>query len=185
MANVILKTSSELILDHMKKVYSENNYEYYHKFKDFLEGKYGFSIRDVERFVVNYCREKGVSVVVKGELIVLHDDYKLQLASCSKKNFDQFGRSERIQFTPAPGVLEPIDTTVAQLNHFSWYFRRMVLDYMLAHRAEIASYMELHGPKTRKKVEAVPGTRRKRVRTTLVAGGAIREHQVEVVVRFG
>ena len=56
--------------------------------------------------------------------------YKSSLDGYSKKLFDPFCRTERIEF----GTL---NTTVAQLNFIKWCIENDIIEYIRNHRAEI------------------------------------------------
>jgi hypothetical protein len=180
-----IPSHSELVLQQMYRDYSLNDCAYYKKIQDFLNGKYGFSIRDLEWFTVTYCRLHNVCYELNGQPVLLYEEYKRFMMS--KKLFDQFARGERISFSPSKD-LPPITTTVGQLNYFaSFVFRYKVLEYMKENREAIKKAMELEGPKTRKKAGTVEpgGTQRRRRRLVVEASSAVRKHNIEVTVKFG
>jgi len=84
---------------------------------DILRHKRGISLRNLEYFVTNYAKKTNLSYTVGKKLFTVHLAYKSSLDGYSKKLFDPFCRTERIQFS----VLgEEITTTVAQLNFIKW-----------------------------------------------------------------
>jgi len=75
----------------------------------------------------------------------VHEEYKAQLKSFQKLNFDTFCRRDRIRY------YYDIDddtkykiTTVGQLNFFRWAITNKVIDYVLEYLSEIEEDMNLH-----------------------------------------
>jgi hypothetical protein len=94
---------------------------------DILDHKCGVSLRTLESFVT---RKENVTYTTKtGKTFVVHVAYKSSLVGYSKKLFDPFCRTERIEFDVGP---EPrkIITTVAQLNFIKWCIVNDVIDYL-------------------------------------------------------
>ena len=81
---------------------------------DILEHRKGISLRKLEWFVTNYSKAKQVTYTApNGKMFTVHVAYKSSLDGYSKKLFDPFCRTERIQF-------KGLTTTVAQLNFLRW-----------------------------------------------------------------
>ncbi len=91
---------------------------------DVLNHTSGISLRNIEWFVTNYAKEKRTKFVSpSGNSIDVHIAYKASLGGYSKKFFDPFCRTERIQF-------KGFTTTVAQLNFIRWCIRNGILRYI-------------------------------------------------------
>ena len=74
----------------------------------------GPSLRKIEWFVTNYSKNNHVSYTApNGKMFTVHVAYKSSLDGYSKKLFDPFCRTERIEF-------QGLSTTVGQLNFLKW-----------------------------------------------------------------
>ena len=92
---------------------------------DVLDHKCGVSLRSLESFVT---RKENVTYTTKtGKTFVVHVAYKSSLVGYSKKLFDPFCRTERIEFQIGDRNLT---TTVAQLNFIKWCIVNEVIDYL-------------------------------------------------------
>ncbi len=91
---------------------------------DILSHKSGISLRNIEWFVTNYAKEKRTRFKTpSGNDVDVHIAYKSSLGGYSKKFFDPFCRTERVQF-------KGFTTTVAQLNFIRWCIRNGILEYI-------------------------------------------------------
>jgi hypothetical protein len=115
---------SELLLESLTKFYEEP--ENSTKLKDILTTKsQGISLRNLEWFVTNYAKNRHVTYnSPTGRPFTVHVAYKSSLDGYSKKLFDPFCRTERIEF-------QGLSTTVAQLNFIKWCLTNGIIDYMI------------------------------------------------------
>jgi hypothetical protein len=82
----------------------------------------GPSLRKIEWFVTNYSKNNHVSYTApNGKMFTVHVAYKSSLDGYSKKLFDPFCRTERIEF-------QGLSTTHAQLNFLRWVITNGILD---------------------------------------------------------
>lgn len=100
-----------------------------------IEGKSKISLRLIDWFVTNYCKKNTVRYYInkKGlqkKQIDVHLNYKTQLKSFSKKQFDPFRRDERILFEYNHEKKLTLTTTVGQLNFFRWVIKNNILIYI-------------------------------------------------------
>ena len=100
-----------------------------------IEGKAKISLRLIDWFVTNYCKKNTVRYYInkKGlpkKQIDIHLNYKTQLKSFSKKQFDPFRRDERILFEYNSEKKLSLTTTVGQLNFFRWVIKNNILTYI-------------------------------------------------------
>jgi hypothetical protein len=100
-----------------------------------IEGKSKISLRLIDWFVTNYCKKNTVRYYInkKGvskKQIDVHLNYKTQLKSFSKKQFDPFRRDERILFEYNSEKKLTLTTTVGQLNFFRWVIKNSILTYI-------------------------------------------------------
>lgn len=71
--------------------------------------------------------------------IIIHNDYKSQLKSYNKKNFDPFCRRDRVNLYYVKGKY--ISTTIGQLNFFKWAIENYIVNYILDNIIEIETSM--------------------------------------------
>jgi hypothetical protein len=119
-----MSTRSELLLESLTKFYDDP--ENAEKLKDILTTKtQGISLRNLEWFVTNYAKNRHVTYnSPSGRPFTVHVAYKSSLDGYSKKLFDPFCRTERIEF-------KGLSTTVAQLNFIKWCLTNGIIDYMI------------------------------------------------------
>ena len=119
-----MSTRSELLLESLTKFYDDP--ENAEKLKDILTTKtQGISLRNLEWFVTNYAKNRHVTYYSPtGRPFTVHVAYKSSLDGYSKKLFDPFCRTERIEF-------KGLSTTVAQLNFIKWCLTNGIIDYMI------------------------------------------------------
>jgi hypothetical protein len=102
--------------------------------KEIIEGKHKLSLRIIEWLVTHFAKSHNIyywvdenkniySILpdnIKGNVkkINLYQDYRAQLKSYSKFNFDSFRRHNRITFFINTERTEYIETTIGQLNFF-------------------------------------------------------------------
>ena len=82
------------------------------------------SLRCIEEFVTNYAKEKHTIVdTPSGSSLNVHVAYNSSLSGYSKKLFDPFCRTERIEF-------RGFTTTVAQLNFIRWCMKNGIIEHI-------------------------------------------------------
>lgn len=133
-------------------------------FLSIVKGKSKLSLRVIDFFVTNYSRMHGTNYSVKKKpMFIVHDSYRAQLKSYSKKDFDPFCRRERIIFK-IDG--QKIRTTVAQLNFFRWAITYNIINYILKNRENIENEMISCSKKKNKKKCKLTKT----LKTTAISG---------------
>ena len=131
-------SKSDLLLESLKRFYDEPaNSAQLH---DILTTKSrGISLRNLEWFVTNYAKNKHVTYTTPtGRTFTVHVAYKSSLDGYSKKLFDPFCRTERIQF-------QGLTTTVAQLNFIKWCLTNGIIEYMIKHMPNGQIHPEIPG----------------------------------------
>lgn len=82
------------------------------------------SLRKLEWFVTNYSKNRHVTYTApNGKMFTVHVAYKSSLDGYSKKLFDPFCRTSRIEF-------QGLTTTVAQLNFIRWCITNGIIEYL-------------------------------------------------------
>lgn len=143
-----LSIKQNLILEKLKLFYE--NKSNMKQLLDIINSNSKISLRIIDWFVTNYSKKKFVVIPVKKTSYVMGEklttktrkkttktteidinvflNYKAQLKSFSKKQFDPFCRRERISFKYDDS--ESVVTTVGQLNFFKWAIENDILKYI-------------------------------------------------------
>jgi hypothetical protein len=119
-----------------------------------INQKSNISLRLLDWFVTNYSKKNKTIYKVMKEPFNVHLNYKDQLKSYSKKQFDPFCRRDRIVYRYNSSN-EEITTTVGQLCFFRWAIQHKVLDFVEDYYKTIELDMNISYKQTRKE-----GTRR-------------------------
>jgi hypothetical protein len=113
---------SETLLDSINSFYTVP--EHATHLVNILEKRGNVSLRNLEWFVTNYSRQTNVTYKTPtGRQFTVHVAYKSSLDGYSKKFFDPFCRTERIEF-------QGFTTTIAQLNFIRWCIVNGIVDYI-------------------------------------------------------
>lgn len=115
-------SKNNLLLKSLDDFFSDE--KHFRELSDILNHNSGISLRNIEWFVTNYAKDKHTTFSTpSGNTINVHIAYKSSLGGYSKKLFDPFCRTERIEF-------KGLVTTVAQLNFIRWCIRNGIIDYI-------------------------------------------------------
>ena len=107
--------------------------------KQILNKSGGISLRNLEWFITNYSKKNNLSYKTgDGKLFSVHCAYKSSLDGYSKKLFDPFCRSSKINYI-MPGTSDEIHTTVAQLNFIRWCIKNNIIEYIHDHKNALFS----------------------------------------------
>lgn len=105
-------SKSNLLLTSLTKFFEVP--EHKEQLHDIIGRGKGPSLRKLEWFVTNYAKTNHVTFTApNGKVFTVHVAYKSSLDGYSKKLFDPFCRTERIEF-------QGLVTTCAQLNFLRW-----------------------------------------------------------------
>ena len=104
---------------------------------DILEKRKGISLRNLEWFITNYSKKTNLTYTnTNGKKFAVHCAYKSSLDGYSKKLFDPFCRTEKIDFK-VPDTDTRINTTVAQLNFIRWCIKNNIIDYFVQNKENL------------------------------------------------
>ena len=145
----------ELLLCSINDFY-QKNLNFKNIFKDIITGNHKLSLRLIDWLVTHYSRNNNIfywltnldddiyynlpdniNNEITYKKINLYHDYRAQLKSYSKLNFDTFRRHERITFYIDDK--NSIETTVGQLNFFRWIFNNKIIYYANIYNDMIAN----------------------------------------------
>lgn len=149
----------ELLLTSLTNYYNENQ-EYKKVLKCIIEGKHKLSLRLIDWLVTHYSKSHNVLFWVYKNSNEVYDsypvhlsdsknvrkvslylDYRSQLKSFAKINFDSFRRHNRITFFIDMEANDFIETTIGQLNFFRWAFNNNILEYAVRNYDKIYQHM--------------------------------------------
>ena len=145
----------ELLLSSLTSFYSKND-NYLLTLKDIIDGKFPLSLRMIDWLVTIYAKNNNMVYWIcltdnkiylnlpennsnNFKKINLYLDYRSQLKSFKKINFDSFRRHDRITYISNKGT--SIETTIGQLNFFKWAFTNNVINYALENQKYIYENM--------------------------------------------
>jgi len=151
------KTCQELLLVSINNFY-QKNFKFKKELKEIISGNHKLSLRLIDWLVTHYSRNNNIYYWIRKNYnniyyslpynidnnisykkINLYYDYRAQLKSYSKLNFDTFRRHERITFYIDNNNF--IETTIGQLNFFRWIFNNNVLLYAIENYNDIYNDM--------------------------------------------
>jgi len=136
----------ELLLSSLNNFYDKNHH-FKILFENIINGNHKLSLRLIDWLITHYSKNKNIYYWINIndnnniyyklpnidnkyiKKINIYNDYRAQLKSYSKLNFDTFRRHERISFYIHND--EFIETTVGQLNFFRWVFNNNIINYVL------------------------------------------------------
>jgi len=159
----IINSSNELLLNSLNAFYSNNN-EYKLILKNIINGKHELSLRMIDWLVTRFSKSNNIiywindtddkiydflpenddSILIKNDKfkkINVYLDYRAQLKSFKKFNFDAFRRHKRISFKINDKEDEFIETTIGQLNFFKWAFNNKIINYAIDNQKNIYENM--------------------------------------------
>ena len=132
-----MSSKSVTLLNSIKDFYKKETNSRY--LVDILEKKNGISLRNIEWFITIHSKKNNFSYVTKkGQKFIVHCAYKSSLDGYSKKLFDPFCRTEKIDFD-IPNTENKVKTTVAQLNFIKWCIQNEIIDYLLENKKNLMS----------------------------------------------
>lgn len=108
-------SKSDILLNSIRTFYDDP--ENSNILLDILERRSDVSLRSLEHFVTQYSKTNNLTYTAHGRPFTVHVAYKSSLNGYSKKLFDPFCRTDRIQFQVGS---KEVSTTVAQLNFIRW-----------------------------------------------------------------
>ena len=187
--NNVNLNNNNLLINNINKFYN-NNKEYWNQFLKIITGESKISLRVIDWYVTNYCKLNRVVYLVynnnKLKRFNVYKEYKLELDSYSKKNFDPFCRRERIKVNMNNDKY--IETTLGQLVFFRWLLPNNILEHIEKDFDIIISDMNARNSTSLKKRDKINmnanKTRKKREELSISAVKNIKKEYVEIILSF-
>ena len=181
------------------------------KLKSILNGESKLSLRLIDWFVTNYSKKNLVMYNLNklkkecedtkidndsgldidsdvdtteyfSDYFNVFSDYRGQLKSLNKKNFDPFCRRSRIKFFY--GLNDYIITTVGQLNFFKWAIDNLVIDYIKQNMDAIEVDMNQIYNLIKKNKKESKNTRKQRQELSKSGSRGLSRNNIDVVLSF-
>lgn len=174
-----LSNKTGLLMESLIQFYNDTktDYKYIREIKYIIESKSIISLRLLDWFVTNYSKKYSVII---NDTFDVYQNYKLQLKSYSKKQFDPFCRKEKLIFYYNDEEEECIETSCGQLCFFRWCFENNILEYVNNNLKHIESDMK----KSLVKTNANGGSVKKRQPLSLSASRSISRRNIKYNVSF-
>lgn len=141
-------SNSDLLLLSLTNYYTKNR-KHLNIFKDIVENESNLSLRLIDWYVTNYCKEHNIAYVLtkngKQEYFNVYMNYRSQLKAFKKVLFDPFRRRSRITFYY--DKTNYIHTTIGQLNFFRWAIENEIITNLTGHMQEVEQDMILSNQK--------------------------------------
>ncbi len=193
-----LSVKQSLLFNKIKKFFNEK--ENIKELLDIIEGNTKLSLRIIDWFVTNYSKKNFIVIHNKKKQIErftagkispktkkkleekyeefnVHLNYKSQLKSFQKKQFDPFCRRERINFYYDEKKF--IVTTVGQLNFFKWAIENNILKYIRENMNNIEKDMN-QNIKKNKSLKVKPNLSNVNIKSLCEQGGKTRQKRREL-----
>jgi uncharacterized protein YeeX (DUF496 family) len=137
-----IDTKMSLLMNSLTDFY-KNDSSYIETIKNIVNQESDISLRILDWFITNYSKKKRVLLENQsGEMVDVYQNYKLQLKSFSKKQFDPFCRKNKIIFYYSETDDDYIETSCGQLCFFRWCFQNNILEYVNGNLQEIEQDMK-------------------------------------------
>jgi hypothetical protein len=149
-----------------------------------LNGKSRISLRLIDWFITNFAKKYNTKIICNDNIntikqFIVFINYKAQLKSYTKKQFDPFCRRERLRFFY--NTERFIITTVGQLNFFKWAIENKIIDFINENMVEIETDMNNNV----KKIKSLdPHSRKKRQELSISASKSLNKHNINITVSF-
>lgn len=123
----MISQSQKLLLKSLETFYHIESHA--EQLLDVINHRNGVSLRNIEWFITNYAKSNQTRYKTSdGKDFPVHIKYKASLDGYSKRAFDPFCRTERINFKLPNG--DEISTTVSQLNFLRWCITNDIIKYI-------------------------------------------------------
>jgi hypothetical protein len=176
-----IDTKLSLLMKSLTDFYT--NSIYIDQIKSIIDQNSVISLRILDWFITNYSKK--YKTIINGEIgsIDVYQNYKLQLKSFSKKQFDPFCRKNKILFYYNDD--DYIETSCGQLCFFRWCFENNILNYVKTNLSTIEQDMKISlKSKKTKKEEDKPDSAQKRQPLSISASRSVSKSNVKYTVKF-
>lgn len=141
------------------------------------------SLRILDWFITNYSKKYRTIIKIGDRNVDVFQNYKLQLKSFSKKQFDPFCRKNKIMFYYTD--TDYIETSCGQLCFFRWCFENGILDYVRDNLSDIEQDMKNSLKEKKKSVKKdTSSDGQKRQPLSMSASRSVSKQSYKYTVKF-
>jgi hypothetical protein len=172
-----IDTKLSLLMKSLTDFY--RNSIYIEQIRSIIDQNSIISLRILDWFITNYSKKHRTIISNNNKSIDVYQNYKLQLKSFSKKQFDPFCRKNKIIFYYNDE--DYIETSCGQLCFFRWCFENDILNYVKTNLSTIEQDMKnsLKSKKSNKEDSA-----QKRQPLSISASRSVSRQNVKYTVKF-
>ena len=173
-----IDTKLSLLMKSLTDFY--RNSIYIEQIKSIIDQNSVISLRILDWFITNYAKKHRTIITHNKQSIDVYQNYKLQLKSFSKRQFDPFCRKNKIIFYYNDE--DHIETSCGQLCFFRWCFENNILNYVKDNLSVIEQDMKnsLKSKKNTKTQESC----QKRQPLSVSASRSVSKQNVKYTVKF-
>lgn len=175
-----IDTKLSLLMRSLTEFY--RNSEYIQQIKNIIDQNSVISLRILDWFITNYSKKHRISIDNNGNSIDVYQNYKLQLKSFSKRQFDPFCRKNKIIFYY--NDTEFIETSCGQLCFFRWCFQNNILEYVKANLSTIEQDMKNSLKSKKSDKDKSKDSLQKRQPLSVSASRSVSKQSVKYTVKF-
>jgi hypothetical protein len=175
-----IDTKLSLLMKSLTDFYQ--NPVYIEQIKSIIDQNSVISLRILDWFITNFSKKHRTIITNSNGSIDVYQNYKLQLKSFSKKQFDPFCRKNKIIFYYNDD--DYIETSCGQLCFFRWCFDNDILTHVKNNLSTIEQDMKnsLKSKKTSKDDTSSSCTKRQPL--SISASRSVSKQSVKYVVKF-
>ena len=175
-----LDTKLSLLMKSLTDFY--NNTYYIEQMRAIVDQNSVISLRILDWFITNYSKKYRTIIDCNGAAIDVYQNYKLQLKSFSKKQFDPFCRKNKIMLYYTEE--DCIETSCGQLCFFRWCFENGILTHVKENLSVIEQDMK-NSLKDKKRSVVKPGdSAQKRKPLSVSAARSVSKQSLQYTVKF-
>lgn len=175
-----IDTKLSLLMKSLTEFYK--NPVYVEQIKNIVDQNSVISLRILDWFITNYSKKYRTIIKTKANANVdVYQNYKLQLKSFSKKQFDPFCRKNKILFYYNDNDF--IETSCGQLCFFRWCFENNILNYVETHLNIIEQDMKT-SLKKKKESDSSSSSCQKRQSLSVSAARTVSKQNISYTVKF-
>ena len=173
-----IDTKLSLLMKSLTDFYRDSIY--IEQIKSIIDQNSVISLRILDWFITNYSKKHRTIITNNKRSIDVYQNYKLQLKSFSKRQFDPFCRKNKIIFYYNDE--DYIETSCGQLCFFRWCFENNILNYVKDNLSIIEQDMK-NSLKSKKNMKT-PDSCQKRQPLSVSASRSVSKQNFKYTVKF-
>lgn len=175
-----IDTKLSLLMKSLTDFYK--NTIYIEQMKNIVDQNSVISLRILDWFITNYSKKYRTIIKNKNSSLDVYQNYKLQLKSFSKKQFDPFCRKNKILFYYNNDNY--IETSCGQLCFFRWCFENSILNYVQENLNIIEQDMKTSLKSKKNKTSSSEDNSQKRQPLSISASRTVSKQNISYIVKF-